>query len=417
MISKDNAGTILVADDTPINLKLMLDHLPVYGFKVLVAQDGSSAIEQATLARPDLILLDVMMPDMDGFEACQRLKRRLATKDIPVIFLTAISEGFNKLKGFEVGAVDYITKPFNFEEVLARVRAQIALSRLQNCLRQKNERLKQEIAERTQLEKALRSTQAHLIQSEKMAALGKLVAGVAHEINTPIGAIRSMNGTLELAVKKLRSNLSSIQFNDDKNKVENVLKIFDMVTDVFATASGRVNRVVRALRSFARLDEAELKRVDIHDGIEETLRVIEHRTKHRIEIVKDYATLPSLVCYAARLNQVFLNLIVNACDAIEKKGEICISTFEKEGSVHVMIRDNGRGIAHEDLARIFDPGFTSKAAGIGTGLGLSICYQIVSEHLGEIMVESEPGKGSTFRVMLPTDLEEQLNRSEMNITS
>jgi PAS domain S-box-containing protein len=255
--------------------------------------------------------------------------------------------------------------------------------------------------------------QAQLVQSEKMASLGMLVAGIAHEINTPIGAIHSMHDTLKRALDKLKSALQN-QFPTEfqaNRSLHGPVKIIEDATKVIDSGSERVTNIVRRLRSFARLDEAEIKTADIHDGIEDTLTLICHETKHNISIVKNYGELPPISCFPGRLNQVFLNILINARQAIEGKGTISITTYRRDNKVHVEFKDSGKGISKEHLHKIFDPGFTTKGVGVGTGLGLSIVYQIVQDHHGEIKVDSEPGKGATFTVILPMNLEEILEVS------
>lgn len=183
--------------------------------------------------------------------------------------------------------------------------------------------------------------------------------------------------------------------------IEDANKVIDSGTD-------RVTNIVRRLRSFARLDEAELKTVDIHEGLEDTLVLVHHEIKHNIKVVRNYGEIPPIACYPGQLNQVFLNLLMNAKQAIKGTGEIEITTYQKNNKIHIAFRDNGVGIAREHLKKIFDPGFTTKGVGVGTGLGLSICYKIMQAHHGEILVESEVGKGSTFTVLIPMDLEEVL---------
>jgi PAS domain S-box-containing protein len=259
----------------------------------------------------------------------------------------------------------------------------------------------------------LRDTQSQLVQSEKMASLGSLVAGIAHEINTPVGAISSMHDTLVRAVEKLRTNLEEKApgLLESDRQVRNAFELIRSANDVINTGCSRVTEIVRRLRSFARLDEAELKTVDIHDGLEDTLILIHHEIKHNITVEKDFGKIPAISVYPGRLNQVFLNILNNARQAIKDKGTITIKTYLSDGKVHVAISDTGVGISPDDVKNVFDPGFTTKGVGVGTGLGLSICYQIVQEHRGEIKVESERGKGTTFTVALPTNLDEILGVS------
>jgi signal transduction histidine kinase len=156
------------------------------------------------------------------------------------------------------------------------------------------------------------------------------------------------------------------------------------------------------------LDEAELKTVDIHRGLDDSLMLVHHQNKDAIKIHKEYGSVPQVACYPDRLNQVFLNLLVNAQQSIVDKGEIAVRTFLRDGKVHIEITDTGKGIPEDQVKNIFDPGFTTKGVGVGTGLGLSICYKIMQQHHGEIQVRSEVGKGSTFTVILPSDLDKVL---------
>ncbi len=251
----------------------------------------------------------------------------------------------------------------------------------------------------------LHQAQMRLMQSEKMAALGNLVAGIAHEINTPVGAIHSMHDTLGRAVEKLKGVLQD-EFAEDvqaNRGLQRALHIIEESNRVIESGSKRVMTIVRSLRNFARMDEAEIREVDLHEGLEDSLMLIFHDIKNRIDIVRDFAELPRICCYPSRLNQVFLNILNNAQQAIEGRGTITIRTQARADEVVVEIADTGSGINEEDLARVFEPGFTTKGVGVGTGLGLSICYQIVQDHKGRIEVESQVGKGTSFRIFLPTE--------------
>ncbi|MBI2504663.1 MAG: PAS domain S-box protein [Candidatus Latescibacteria bacterium] len=245
--------------------------------------------------------------------------------------------------------------------------------------------------------------QTQLMQAEKMAALGKLVAGIAHEINTPLGAIHSMQDTLVRAVERLRTAVErDFPACREHPSMQQAFQVLQDAHRVIETGTRRVTDIVRGLRNFARLDEADRKEADLHACLEDALLLIHHDLKNRVQVVKEYGELPLVLCYPGRLNQVFLNLLNNAQQAIEGEGCITISTRCQDGEVHIAIRDSGAGIPPEDLPRIFDPGFTTKGVGVGTGLGLSICYQIVQDHGGHIEVESQLGKGSLFTVVLPT---------------
>jgi len=276
-------------------------------------------------------------------------------------------------------------------------------ARLREELVAANEDLERKVQDRT---RELREKQAQLVQSEKMASLGNLVAGVAHEINTPLGALHSNTDIFIRTFKKIRSIVDDPGLPEElRNDTEfqKLLEAIDSLNSVSHTATARIVAIVDSLRNFARLEEAEQKVVDLHEGIESTLTLVHHQLKNRIEIVKNFGAIPPVRCFPNQLNQVFMNLLVNAAQAIEDKGTITISTYVREpgGRVVVEIGDDGRGIPPEQLSRIFDPGFTTKGAGVGTGLGLSIVYQIVRDHDGEVEVESEPGRGTSFRVIIP----------------
>lgn len=254
--------------------------------------------------------------------------------------------------------------------------------------------------------KELRETQSHLVQSEKMAALGQLVAGIAHEINSPLGAIGGMQSSLTSAVEKLRAALAEIapKTSDQKHKIHKPFEAILEAEHVIGQGVKRISKIVRSLRDFARLDESEMKKADIHAGLESVLTLMDRELQGRIEIVRQYGEVPQIVCYPGALNQVFMNLLVNASQAIEGSGRITIGTTTKREEVHISVTDTGNGIPKKDLRSIFNPGFTTKGVGVGTGLGLSIAYQIVEKHKGRIEVESEMGEGSVFTVILPGKL-------------
>jgi signal transduction histidine kinase len=261
--------------------------------------------------------------------------------------------------------------------------------------------LEQKVEERT---RALRQKQAQLIQAEKMAALGQLVAGVAHEINTPLGALKSNIDILTRSFPKIKNLMLDPKIPQqflESSDVSNRLASLEILNTHNQTAIDRIVMIVSSLRKFARLDEAELDEVDIHEGLDSTLILVQHQLKNRVDVRKNYGKLPLIKCYPNQLNQVFMNLLVNASHAIEGQGNIFIHTYHKADTAVVEIRDTGKGISQKDLPRIFDPGFTTKGFGVGTGLGLSIVYQIMKDHKGKVEVESELGQGTTFRIILP----------------
>lgn len=238
---------------------------------------------------------------------------------------------------------------------------------------------------------------------EKMASLGSLVAGVAHEVNNPVGAVMSASDVSSRCVDLVRGYIRE-SAKGDGAEVEKVRKASELMADnnrVISEAARRISDIVKSLKNFARLDEAEFQTVDVHDGIDSTLTLVAHRLKNRITVEKKYGDLPKVPAFPNQLNQVFMNLIVNAADAIEGEGMISIETTKDERRAYISVADTGAGIAPDHLPHVFDPGFTTKGVGVGTGLGLSISYNIVRKHGGELSVESEPGKGARFTIVLP----------------
>jgi len=248
----------------------------------------------------------------------------------------------------------------------------------------------------------LQETQLQLIQSEKMAALGQLVAGVAHELNTPMGAIHSNTQSSTKALDRLMDALGN--GGDRLSDHEATLAKLREMNVVNDTATRRMIEIVSNLRKFARLDESEWKQADLREGLEETLALVEHQTRGRIQIVRSYGDVPLVGCYPGQLNQVFMNLLANAIQAIEGEGRIDVECSREGDSVVVRVRDDGHGIREDAISRVFDPGYTTKGVGVGTGLGLSIAYRIASNHGGSLRVKSEEGKGSEFTLSIPIGL-------------
>ncbi|MGG6266884.1 hybrid sensor histidine kinase/response regulator [Leptolyngbya sp. AN03gr2] len=440
---------ILLVDDTPTNLKVLSEALQGQGWKTLVAVDGESAIEQAEYAKPDLILLDVMMPGIDGFETCERFKSNPQLHSIPIIFMTALSDAVNKVRGLDLGAVDYITKPFQQEEVIARVKLHLSLSQLNRSLKEKVEeqsrtqaeleeltqQLEQRVHDRTiELEHSiqqLKTTQLQLIQSEKMSTLGQLVAGIGHEINNPINFVGGNLKHIENYTQDLFRLIELYQTKQPDNEIEEFIEEVDLeyltqdMPKLIRSIDEGVDRlrdISFSLRSFARSDISSKVECQIHEGIESTIMLLKHRIKAseqhpEIQIHRNYGDLPPVRCYPGQLNQVFMNLIANALDVFEEQNQtrsyeeisarpntIWISTAidPSTETATIRIKDNGSGIPPEIQSQIFEPSFTTKPVGKGTGLGLAISRQIVMEkHGGKLDCHSGMGEGTEFTIAIP----------------
>ncbi len=416
-------GLILIVDDTPTNLDVISEALVNAGYKVAIATSGERALQQVERRQPDLILLDVMMPGIDGFETCKRLKANAKTRDIPIMFMTAVADVDNKVKGLKLGAVDYITKPFQEEEVLTRVKTHLQLYFL-------TQNLEQQVKQKTD---ALQAAQLQIIQREKLSALGNLVAGIAHEIANPVGFlsgniqpaldyIKDLLGLLDL-VQKESSNFSpAIEKEIEAIDLEFIRKDLPQLVGSMQEGVKRIKDISNSLRIFARADSISPIACNIHDGIDSTIMILKHRLKASdthpdIQIIKDYGDLPLVECYAGQLNQVFMNLLANAIDALEESNigrsyaeiqinpnQIIIKTELSEDKQRVVIcfKDNGMGMIESVKQNIFDHLFTTKAVGKGTGLGLAIARQIIEEkHGGKIHADSTFGVGTQFTIAIP----------------
>jgi signal transduction histidine kinase len=427
-VQEDNL--ILVVDDTATNLEFVSEVLTDAGFEVAIAVDGKMALKQVQYRLPDLILLDVMMPGIDGFETCKKFKQNPVTCDIPIIFMTANSDTDSKVEGLSIGAVDYITKPFHEKELLARIKTHLQLRTLTKTL---EKRVAERTAALSRALKDLQESQLQLVQKEKMSALGQLVTGVAHEINNPVGFIhgnlghasayfQDMINLIDLYQQHYPNPVPEIQEEITAIDLKYVRSDLPNLISSMKEGVQRIRNISISLRTFSRADSDRKVSCNIHDGIDSTIMILKHRLKASedrpdIQVVRDYDNLPEVECFSGQLNQVFMNLLANAIDALEESNlgrnyieieanpnQLLIQTTLTEDKNHVLIRikDNGMGMSSDIQQKIFDHLFTTKPVGQGTGLGLSIARQIVVEkHGGTLEVNSAPEQGSEFVITIP----------------
>ncbi|MGC1306587.1 MAG: response regulator [Phormidesmis sp.] len=421
---------VLVVDDTVANLNVLDEILSSAQYYVSAVTSGKRALKQLQEQTPALILLDIQMPEMDGFETCRQIKANPDTANIPVIFITALSDAESIVKGFSLGAVDYITKPFRETELLARVRTQLNLYLL-------TEKLEEQVVNRTAelktvIEK-LEQSQLQTVQSEKMAALGNLVAGVAHEINNPVGFLNGSIRNAQNYVQDLQGQLAlyrqhhpnaavPVQENAEEIDLDFVCEDLPKLLDSMKGATDRIKAISTSLRTFSRADTEHKVSAQVQEGLDSTLLILKYRlnaneNRPAIKVTKDYGELPAIECFPGQLNQVFMNLLANAIDVFDEATEqasfaeledkpqtITVKTTVRPAlkAIEISIQDNGKGMPDAVKKRIFDRLFTTKGVGKGTGLGLAIAHQIVTEkHGGQLTVESAPGQGTTFVIQLP----------------
>lgn len=454
-------GHILVVDDNRLNRLKLSASLEQQGHTVALAEDGSQALQMLGQRTFDLVLLDIVMPGMDGYQVLEQMKANSELCNIPVIVVSALDELDSAVRCIEMGAEDYLTKPFNSVFLKAR---------LDSCLKRKRLR---------DLEQAYLQQEIMLRQSEKLATLGRLSAGMAHELNNPAAAVQRGSKQLqtlfdqhldadqaldnrahtlqdlsqiiracqqkqlmmdplarsdreyelaswlaqnqidvawELAPELVNMGLTTADLENLAARhsglalaailiwIASSFSILTVVTEI-NEAARRITDMVKALKTYTYLDRAPVQNVDIHEGLENTLIMLRSRLGRGITVYRDYAEhLPLIEAYSSELNQVWTNIIDNAVAAMNGQGELRLRTRQEGDRVVVEITDNGPGIPEDIQPRIFDPFFTTKPPGEGTGLGLNISYNIiVQKHKGEIGVVSQPGQ-TCFQVKLPLTL-------------
>ncbi len=425
---------VLAVDDDPI-LRMHLQRLASkFVSEIRVAADGVEALEVWRQWLPNVIVTDIFMPRMDGLELSAAIKAD--DPDAQIIVITSDKDSESLQRALAIGVERYITKPVDMHLLIDAVRKCVrdqqqieelrlnrriaALTRaLQEQLEERKhaeETLLQEKAEQRVLIERLEEAHNQLLQSEKMASIGQLAAGVAHEINNPIGFVNSNLGALQQYIHGMLRLLAAYEryepyLADEARAALTALKqeidityLRDDIGDLLTESLGglqRVKRIVQDLKDFSHVSDSEMQWAKLQDGLESTLNVVWNELKYKADVVRDYGPIPEIECIPSQLNQVFMNLLVNAAQAIEDHGTITLRTRQEGDQVSVEISDTGSGIPAEIINRVFDPFFTTKPVGMGTGLGLSIAHGIVRKHNGRIEVSSTPSTGTTFKIVLP----------------
>jgi signal transduction histidine kinase len=415
------AAEVLLVDDNADMRRLLADLVGKH-YRIRLASNGREALEKLRERVPDLVLTDVMMPEMTGTELCSAIKSNPQLARVPVMLVTSKAEREMKIKGLELGADDYVTKPFHPRELLARVDSLIRVRVLQEELSVRNALLESTNEELKSTVLELRDTASQLVQAERLAAVGELAAGIAHEVNNPVNFAMNALRTLQSELDRIRNLLEALTQVawDDKSRLDATLaelkKIQESVdladvsqtlAELLSIATEGLERTVRLvgdLRDFAAPSDGLRMDMDLRRGIESTLHLVNRNLRDRsIELdVQLPPDLPLIPGDAGAINQVFLNLLKNATESLDgRQGTILVSATCEGEWVIVEVRDDGPGIAAEHLSQVFEPFYSTKSSGDGTGLGLSMSRRIVGEHGGSIEVESTEGEGACFRVRLP----------------
>lgn len=382
---------VLIIDDNEINREVVKTQLEIHGYTVAQAADGIEGMEKTKTQNPELIILDLMMPRMSGYEFCKKMRKNHSADALPIIMLTAKTDMGDKVYGLNLGANDYIAKPFNKDELIARVSILMKIRRMTQELKKWNAELEQRVDDRT---RELVKTQEQLIQAEKLATIGTLAGGVAHEINNPLTAVLT--------------NAQILKMDANEDDAETLALIEE--------GAKRCQIIVQKLLKYSRRPDQErsMEKLRLIQVIRNTISMLSYQLhQENIELLIEEHGEGTIQGISNELEQVFTNLILNARDAIReagRKGVIRIEFQDKPKMVEVRVSDNGAGIKKENLNRIFDPFFTTKEVGQGTGLGLAVTQNILQKHQCKTSIQSEEGKGTTFILQFPS-LEEKVAQS------
>lgn len=388
---KHEKETILIVDDDPVSLKMLEVFLTSGGYNVRQAENGSDAVQKAE-EKPDLILLDLLMPGIDGFETCRRLKENEATKNIPVIFLSTRQDSKARVNGLNLGGVDYVNKPFDVSELLARVRTHLTIQRQEMELADYAKKLEQMVEQRTQ----------QLIHADRLASLGTFSAAIAHEINNPLmyigGNMELLTLFWELAMPVLERHADE----DETGELARTLPGVEGFCKSIEEGSRRISDIVSTLRDYGKKGALRKAPCRLIDPINDALRLLSPRLKRGASVETAVPDELRILCDRRKISQVFVNLLSNALDTMNGSGaEISIRAKAADGRVAIRVKDSGPGIPDHLSKTVFDPFFTTKGETQGTGLGLFIVQSILEEHRGRIFLAPFDGTGAEFQIELP----------------
>ena len=371
LIVAQELDNILVVDDTPQNLHLLSDILTKYKYKVRPVPNGKLALSAVEINQPDLIILDIMMPGLDGYQVCKQLKSNPKTKDIPVIFVSAVDEPVDKVRAFALGAVDYITKPFQMHEVLMRVKNQLTVVTLNQKLQAKNEQLSQTISQ-------LKKNQKQLVKSERYLFIEKIFSGITKQVNEPL--------------------LNYLEILENSRLVSNLHQNIQTIAD----SNSKLTKIVDAFKNYSSSpkNDHQNRTSNLESTVEMALSLLTKQINSDINIVKNYDNVPTISCKYEEITKVWLHLIKNALDAMGNQGILTINISRQQDNIAIEVKDTGSGIAPKLINSIYDPFFSTKSLKGHTGCGLMIAKQIIEQHEGTIVVKSVPGD-TTFTVYLP----------------
>ena len=378
---------ILIVDDTPANLHILQLRLGTNGYEIITASDGEEAIAAARQHHPDLILLDMMMPEKDGLQACREIREHIPTQSIPVVLLTARADEETKLAALSAGASDFLAKPFSTTELHVRIKNLVESHEYQRKLSKQNQVLDTTIEQ-------LKETETQLVQSEKLASLGRMSAGIIHEINNPLNFATTGLFTLR--------NKGKFVAPEQQEEYREILK--DVEDGIV-----RVKNIVSDLRMFTHPETESRDQVEIAEVVTASLRFLSNEWKDKVQIQKNLTEHQTIWANKNKLIHVLVNLLQNSLDALKtkqfvepEKPAIWIESRAEPCKSVLVVRDNGTGIDSEHLDKIFDPFYTTKDVGEGMGLGLAICYRIIQDCEGRVSVRTEVGKFCEFTLEFPT---------------